>query len=31
VSGTTSFHADGDAAKIPFLLSIQNGRIVQLN
>jgi ABC-type branched-subunit amino acid transport system substrate-binding protein len=31
VSGTTSFHADGNAAKIPFLLSIQNGRIVQLN
>jgi ABC-type branched-subunit amino acid transport system substrate-binding protein len=31
VSGTTSFNADGDAAKIPFLLSIQNGRIVQLN
>jgi ABC-type branched-subunit amino acid transport system substrate-binding protein/TolA-binding protein len=31
VSGTTSFNADGDATKIPFLLSIQNGRIVQLN
>ena len=31
VSGTTSFDADGNAAKIPFLLSIQNGRIVQLN
>ena len=31
VSGTTSFHTDGNAAKIPFLLSIQNGRIVQLN
>jgi ABC-type branched-subunit amino acid transport system substrate-binding protein len=31
VSGTTSFNADGDAVKIPFLLSIQNGRIVQLN
>jgi ABC-type branched-subunit amino acid transport system substrate-binding protein len=31
VSGTTSFDADGNAVKIPFLLSIQNGRIVQLN
>jgi ABC-type branched-subunit amino acid transport system substrate-binding protein/outer membrane protein assembly factor BamD (BamD/ComL family) len=31
VSGTTSFDASGNAAKIPFLLTIQNGRIVQLN
>jgi ABC-type branched-subunit amino acid transport system substrate-binding protein len=31
VSGTTSFNDDGNAAKIPFLLAIQNGRIVQLN
>jgi ABC-type branched-subunit amino acid transport system substrate-binding protein len=31
VSGTTSFNGNGDAAKIPFLLSIQDGRIVQLN
>jgi branched-chain amino acid transport system substrate-binding protein len=31
VSGTTSFDASGNAVKIPFLLTIQNGRIVQLN
>lgn len=31
VSGTTSFDDDGNAVKIPFLLTIQNGRIVQLN
>jgi ABC-type branched-subunit amino acid transport system substrate-binding protein len=31
VSGTTSFGPQGDADKILYLLTIQNGRIVQLN
>jgi branched-chain amino acid transport system substrate-binding protein len=31
VSGTTSMLPDGDADKIPYLLTVQGGRIVQLN
>lgn len=31
VSGTTSMLPDGDADKIPYLLTVQNGRIIQLN
>jgi ABC-type branched-subunit amino acid transport system substrate-binding protein len=31
VSGTTSMLATGEAEKIPYLLSIRNGRILQLN
>jgi ABC-type branched-subunit amino acid transport system substrate-binding protein len=31
VSGTTSFDPDGNAVKILYLLTIRNGRIVQLN
>jgi ABC-type branched-subunit amino acid transport system substrate-binding protein len=31
VSGTTSMLPDGDADKIPYLLAVQGGRIVQLN
>jgi ABC-type branched-subunit amino acid transport system substrate-binding protein/TolA-binding protein len=31
VTGLTSMDADGNAIKIPYLLSVRNGRIVQLN
>jgi ABC-type branched-subunit amino acid transport system substrate-binding protein len=31
VSGTTSMLPDGDADKIPFLLTVQGGHIIQLN
>jgi len=31
VSGTTTMQATGEAEKIPYLLSIRDGRILQLN
>lgn len=31
VTGATSFNPDGDAAKLLYLLQVQNGNIVQLN
>ena len=31
VSGLTSMDQDGDAIKVPYLLSVKNGRIIQLN
>jgi branched-chain amino acid transport system substrate-binding protein len=31
VSGLTTIDEDGDAEKIPYFLTIQNGQIVQLN